>query len=447
MRRAPAIMAGVAAALALATAQPGAHKPITSPYTFNDDIFPIVQTHCGRCHVAGGVAPMALLTHADTVPWGESIRAELLSGHMPPWSVDSSRDRVRHAPGLSARELNMLLTWAAGGTPIGAPEKAPPASGLDGRWPLGPPDVVLPLPAEYAMTAEAQEATVEFTVATAVAEARLVRAVDLLPGNPALVRGAMILLKGASVPLRATRAGGAAEPQSEDVLALWVPGDTPVAADPHGAFVLPAGAELLVRVHYKKTWEYERQAMRDRSLVGLYFAAAPLPEIRSLTLTPAADTDADAVASLSFSTTIDEDLARARDLPRPGAHQHARHRYRAASGRFARGGHRLPSARRLGTPVLVHRTDRAAARHRRQHRCARRRPAASSWRAAQRRPAARSRRRAPDVERRPGAVGGEGPAFAGPRTSPAPTLRERPNTSPPSHPPADVRLSRSIDIS
>lgn len=307
MRRAPAIMAGVAAALALATAQPGAHKPITSPYTFNDDIFPIVQTHCGRCHVAGGVAPMALLTHADTVPWGESIRAELLSGHMPPWSVDSSRDRVRHAPGLSARELNMLLTWAAGGTPIGAPEKAPPASGLDGRWPLGPPDVVLPLPAEYAMTAEAQEATVEFTVATAVAEARLVRAVNLLPGNPALVRGAMILLKGASVPLRATRAGGAAEPQSEDVLALWVPGDTPVAADPHGAFVLPAGAELLVRVHYKKTWEYERQAMRDRSLVGLYFAAAPLPEIRSLTLTPAADTDADAVASLSFSTTIDED--------------------------------------------------------------------------------------------------------------------------------------------
>ena len=314
MRRASAGGVACGVLLALLAARPVAHKPITSPYTFNDDIFPIVQTHCGRCHVAGGVAPMALLTHADTVPWGESIRAELLSGHMPPWSVDSSRDRVRHAPGLTARELNMLLTWAAGGTPSGAPERAPAATAIDNRWPLGPPDMVLPLPAGYEMTADEQEATVEFTVATAAAEARLVRAIDLLPGNPALVRDAMILLKGASVPVR-TAGDGAAAAQPEDVLSLWVPGDTPVPADPYAAFVLPAGAELLVRVHYKKTWEYEREVMRDRSLVGLYFAASPLPEIRSLTLAPAAGTDA--VTSLAFPTTIDEDLRALAIYPDP----------------------------------------------------------------------------------------------------------------------------------
>ena len=32
---------------------------------------------------------MSLLTHIDTVPWGESVRMELMSGHMPPWRVDT----------------------------------------------------------------------------------------------------------------------------------------------------------------------------------------------------------------------------------------------------------------------------------------------------------------------------------------------------------------------
>ena len=73
--------------------EPGrAHKPITSPFTYNDDVFPILRDRCARCHVPDGVAPMSLMTYEDTVPWGESIRVELLAGHMPPWSVDSAPD-------------------------------------------------------------------------------------------------------------------------------------------------------------------------------------------------------------------------------------------------------------------------------------------------------------------------------------------------------------------
>ena len=106
--------------------EPGdAHKPITSPYTFNDDVFPILRDRCGKCHVSGGVAPMSLMTHAEAVPWGESIRTEILAGHMPPGSVDEAPSRFRNAPGLSPREMNLLLTWVTGGTPIGVPTKIP----------------------------------------------------------------------------------------------------------------------------------------------------------------------------------------------------------------------------------------------------------------------------------------------------------------------------------
>ena len=51
------------------------------------------------------------------------------------------------------------------------------------------------------------------------------------------------------------------------------------------AFEVPAGAELLVRVRYKKTWQYERKELRDRSTLGLYFAKDASQPVRALALT------------------------------------------------------------------------------------------------------------------------------------------------------------------
>ena len=118
--------------------RPEAHKPITSPYTYNDDVFPIVRDRCGRCHVAGGVAPMSLMTAKDAVPWGESIRTELIAGHMPPWSVDAAPGRFKNAQTLTARELNVLLTWVTGGNPVGNLEHAPPPVTLHSDAAPGP---------------------------------------------------------------------------------------------------------------------------------------------------------------------------------------------------------------------------------------------------------------------------------------------------------------------
>lgn len=316
----------VAIAVALADATGDAHKPITSPYTFNEHVFPILRAQCGACHVQGGVAPMSLTTHAETVPWGESIRAELMAGHMPPWSVDSARGRIQHEQVLTAHELNVLMTWASGGTPAGDPAKAPSDAAPVPFWPLGDPDLALPFPAEHRMAADAQEEIAEFTIPTGTREARWVRALDLLPGTPAIVRSATVRVK-------ATAAADAAGMVPEAVLAVWVPGDRPVT--PEGAaFALPAGAELVVRVHYKKTWAYERQEMADRSTVGVYFAPAAAPAIGALPLAPAPDANASAVPAattpaasaattadpaqtVSFTRVIDADLRALAIYPDP----------------------------------------------------------------------------------------------------------------------------------
>ena len=237
-----------------------AHKPITSPYTFAEDVAPILRERCSACHVAGGPAPMPLTTAEETVPWGESIRLELVAGHMPPWSAISSGKRLRHAQGLTARELNVLLTWVTGGTPPGDTKPAPAAAEAH-DWPLGTPDLTLQL-SEVAVTADQGDVTREIVVPLDAAARRPLRAVDLRPGTRSLVRSARIAVRSAS-----GNSGGA-----ERLLGLWVPGDQPVALPSGTGFAVPNDAEIVVTLRLKKTWEHEREAMSDRSTLALYFA-------------------------------------------------------------------------------------------------------------------------------------------------------------------------------
>jgi hypothetical protein len=221
---------------------------------------------------------MSLTTHADTVPWGESIRTEILAGHMPPGSVDEASSRFRNAPGLSPREMNLLLTWVTGGTPIGDAAKDPKPVTRNTAWPLGPPDVALTLPNEVLVGADERERTIEFTVPTGIAERRWLRAVDLLPGNAAMVRAATIAVR--------SPASSGADAATERVLAKWLPGEDPIALDAGVGFELPASAELVVRVLYRKTWEYERKELRDRSTIGLYFAPGSPSAVQAVQLAP-----------------------------------------------------------------------------------------------------------------------------------------------------------------
>ena len=86
-----------------------------------------------------------------------------------------------------------------------------------------------------------------------------------LPGNAAIVRAATIAVRSAAT--------SGPDAVTERVLARWLPGEDPIALDAGLGFELPASAELVVRVLYRKTWEYERKELRDRSTVGVYFAS------------------------------------------------------------------------------------------------------------------------------------------------------------------------------
>ncbi len=294
------VVLGIAAAV-----QRGeAHKAITSKYTYNDDVFPILRDRCSSCHVPGGVAPMSLMTYDDAFPWAESIRAELVAAHMPPWNADEGYGEFKRAHALSPKELDVILTWATGGNPRGALDQKLPAIELKNDWTLGAPDLALKMPTAFTIAADTMEDWQEFTLATGTTEARWVRAVDLLPGNPSFVRSATISVKGATPSTGAT-------PAPERVLARWLPGQDSAQSD-GVAFRLPAGAQLSVRIHYKKTWQFEGKPLADRSTVGLYFSSAASQELLAVPISSTTDSAAAASGSaartMTFSHTLAEDL-------------------------------------------------------------------------------------------------------------------------------------------
>lgn len=261
-----------------------AHKPITSKYTYNTDVYPIVKARCGACHVAGGPAPMSLLEYKQAVPWAESIREELVDEKMPPWFVDPFGPAVRGGHAITPKELDTILTWATGGTPEGDAAKRPPASSISDAWPAGAPDAIVEMDEPYAIPETVQEEMHSFTIDPHLTTARLLRGVDLRPGTPSIVRDATIAIEGGSV------------------LAVWEPGDPTMLAPRGTAFAMPAGAKLTLRVHYKKSWEDERVAKSDRSRVGLYFTDAGDP-IRTLA---AGESTTGPVSAVAIRPTLDQ---------------------------------------------------------------------------------------------------------------------------------------------
>jgi hypothetical protein len=248
---------GIAAAVTFAP-RTEAHKAITSKYNYNDHVFPIVRERCARCHYQGGPTPMSLTTYQDALPWAESMREQLVGQKMPPWYADPTGPAVKGGHPITTRELDVLITWATGGTPLGdlnakLPTVAPPPA-----WKSGPPDHQVKMPAAHNVPVGTQEEDFTVVIPTGLTEEKWVKAVDLLPSDPSMVRDAVVSIENGTM------------------LGAWVPGYDAIATPSGAAFKLAAGAKLSLKIHYKKSWQDEQNAKSDQTTIGLYFTDAPL---------------------------------------------------------------------------------------------------------------------------------------------------------------------------
>ena len=268
--------------------------------TFTEDVAPILFEKCVTCHRPGEIAPMSLMSYAETRPWTRSIRNQVNAGTMPPWHADPDVGRFSNERRLTGTEKDTILRWADGGAPEGDPDGLPPVPLFADGWQFGHPDVVLEMPDPFEVPAEGEVAYQYFSTPTNFAEDTWAQAIEVCVGEPSVVHHVLVYVKDPSgsrakrgfkdIPVDerykamiernrkcAEEARLSAEQPAEReedpgvLIATMAPGSNPMVFDPATALRIPKGAELVFQVHYTSTG----RTTLDRSMVGMILAGAP----------------------------------------------------------------------------------------------------------------------------------------------------------------------------
>ena len=153
--------------------------------TFTKDVAPILQKSCMNCHRAGSLGPMSLTTYDEARPWVRSIRQKVSAREMPPWYIDRhvGISKFKDDPSLTEKEIDTIVRWAENGAPRGNPADMPPNPKFEelGLWHIGKPDLVITLPKDVVVAANAPDQWKDFVVDPGLTEDRWLMAVETKP--------------------------------------------------------------------------------------------------------------------------------------------------------------------------------------------------------------------------------------------------------------------------
>ena len=253
--------------------------------TFSEHIAPIIYNNCSKCHRPGQVSPFSLLSFDDVQQHGPLIATQTQSRYMPPWKPEPGWVAYRDERRLTPDQIALIQQWVENGMPQGNPAKAPPAPVFTDDWQLGPPDLVLEMPAAFSVPADGPDIYRNFVIPTNLTEDKWVRAIELRPTARPVVHHSLFF---------SDTTGGARAMDGKDgqpgfpgfgsiftvgnpLAALngglggWVPGTTPAFLPDGIAVPLPKGSDFLMQTHFHPNG----LPQTEKTVVGLYFGPAP----------------------------------------------------------------------------------------------------------------------------------------------------------------------------
>ena len=269
--------------------------------TFSKDVAPILFKRCVRCHRPGEIAStISLLAYDSARPWAKAIKEKVVTREMPPWPADPNASvKFRNEVRLSRKEIDTLSAWADSGAAKGNSADLPAVPNFPQGWlhPQGlPPDLVISMPSEFAVPAQGQIPYVRFLAAVPFSGDKWVAALQVRPGNPAVVHHmaitevtlqegmrpadleAMALLArqmgmANSLPGSQPAVTDPGNPGALDMLGVYTPGTTLEMYGEDSGKLIKGGKNSYVNfnIHYQPIGKPEK----DRSELGLWFRSGP----------------------------------------------------------------------------------------------------------------------------------------------------------------------------
>lgn len=234
--------------------------------TFNKDIAPIVWTRCATCHRPGAIGPFSLLTYDDVKRRTAQVALVTSRRIMPPWKPEAGKGEFQNERRLTAPELESLQQWIANGAPEGDAADLRPIPNWTEGWQLGTPDLIITMPAAYAVRADGPDVFRTFVIPIPVSRPRYVKALELHPGNARVVHHANLGVdrtrSSRMLDLRDPEPGyeGSMERDArypEGQLLGWTPGQAPHPVPEGTQWRLEPGSDLVVQLHLQPTGKPE----------------------------------------------------------------------------------------------------------------------------------------------------------------------------------------------
>lgn len=293
--------------------------------TFSKDLAPIFYKNCAECHRPNGIAPMSLLTFKESRPWARSIKEQVVTREMPPWSPDPSVGEFTNDQRLAQKDIDTIAAWVDQGAKEGNSKDLPTKPKfLEGGWAIGKPDVVLAMEEEHTINPDDPDNYINFFVPTNFKEDMWVQAAEIQPGNQRVVHhviafiqspqtmakrveaakqsgqklgartanGTLFYLDGSLRRVKmdapvvnnsceqgaqagGRRVGGNGQENEGALLAGYAPGMGNTVYPPGVAKKVPAGATLMFQMHYSSFRGALSAPVKDRTRIGLIFAKQP----------------------------------------------------------------------------------------------------------------------------------------------------------------------------
>lgn len=248
--------------------------------TFAEHIAPIIYTHCTTCHRDGEVGRFSLANYQEVAAWGTVIRQVTQVRYMPPWQPDPNYSHFLGQNYLTDTEIQQIADWVSGGMPRGnmAVEPTPPDFPTGSQ--LGTPDLVLSFSEMLQHAAGGDDYRV-VVLPTNLTQARDISAIEMRPGNGNIVHHALFSwdttgqarLNDAATPEYGYTnfAGFGVTNADARQFPSYAPGQKARRYPAGMGQRLPAGADLLMQIHYAPT----SVDAYDSSTVNLFFTPTP----------------------------------------------------------------------------------------------------------------------------------------------------------------------------
>ena len=272
----------------------GASEPATDSadpsgdeVTWHQDVRPLVDQHCGSCHIEGGVAPFNFDNAAEAAALGPAIVSSVASRTMPPWPADEACRPIQDTQWLDADTMAIFAEWGTADFPVGDPATyvAPRVTEPE---PVRDPDlVVLPVEAfrpDFDRTDDVlcNWGDHTFEEPTWVQAASLVSDIHEIVHHstiyavPETVWSDIDALDEAGHGPGFPCTGNTLKELPVQAIGGWVPGGEVKASSlsEDAAMLVPAGSRLVIEVHYSLTSAGPDTPTEDWSAVPLWI----LPE-------------------------------------------------------------------------------------------------------------------------------------------------------------------------